>query len=320
MSVDILSLPQTGRGGHPGPGDGPPSTCSRLLNVLLRLLPSRRQLASAATVREQVRKLALRPASHEPVGLGRDIQVRRRELEGWPVYDLASATHPGTGHRVVFLHGGGYVKEITRAHWRFMAFLIRQAGVRCIVPIYPLAPRATAREVVPVMGELLRQLLEEAGPAPLTLMGNSAGAGLALAATQWLRDGGHRQPRALVLISPGVNAVVGRPEQVRIAAQDPLQDIPGMAELGRIWAGDLDASHPYASPLNGSFRDLPPLLALSGTADLLYPDSIELVAKARAAGVLAKLHLRAGQPHNYVALPTPEGRQARALILRVLSG
>ena len=39
-------------------------------------------------------------------------------------------------------------------------------------------------------------------------------------------------------------------------------------------------------------------------------------AKARAAGVPIEPDLRGGQPHDYAAMPTPEGREARAIILR----
>jgi epsilon-lactone hydrolase len=98
-----------------------------------------------------------------------------------------------------------------------------------------------------------------------------------------------------------------------------LQDIPGIVEAGRLYAGELDVAHPYVSPLNGDFRGLAPMIVFSGTRDLLYPDSIELVAKARAAGVPVELHLREGQPHNYAGMPTPEGREARAIILRAVA-
>jgi acetyl esterase/lipase len=219
---------------------------------------------------------------------------------------------------VVFVHGGGFVNEVTRAHWRFVAHLVREAGVRCIVPIYPLVPRVTAKDVVPAMGELLRRLLTDGTPDRLIVLGNSAGAGLALAAAQWLRHCGQRQPAALVLISPGVNAEVDRAEHRCIAARDPVQDIPGMIELARLWAGDLDVSHPLVSPLNGELHEIAPLLVFSGTADLLCPDSVALAAKARAAGVPVELHVRQGQPHNYVGLPTPEGRQARERIVQAL--
>jgi monoterpene epsilon-lactone hydrolase len=104
-----------------------------------------------------------------------------------------------------------------------------------------------------------------------------------------------------------------------IATRDPLQDIPGIVEAGRLYAGELDVAHPYVSPLNGDFRGLAPMIVFSGTRDLLYPDSIELVARARAAGVPVELHLREGQPHNYAGMPTPEGREARAIILRAVA-
>ena len=299
--------------------DAGPSWQSRCINGLLRLLPFKKRLATAAVVQERVRRLALRPASYEPVGLGSGVEVNLKSVAGWPVYYMAPSASPSAGNYVVFLHGGGYVNEIVRAHWRFIAYLTRHARVRCVVPIYPLASHATAKDVVPVMGDLLRKLLENVGPAKVMVAGNSAGGGLGLAAAQWLRDSGYRQPDGLVLITPWLDASISRPEQMAIAARDPMQDIPGLTEAGRLYAGDLDVAHPYVSPLNGDFRGLAPIIVFAGTLDLLYPDSIDLSTKARAAGVPIELHLRQGQPHNYALIPTPEGRQAREIILRAVA-
>ncbi|MGH8060667.1 MAG: alpha/beta fold hydrolase [Pseudoxanthomonas sp.] len=298
--------------------DAAPSWQSRCLNGLLRLLRARKHLASAAAVQADVRRQAMRPASHEPTGLGRGVDVVREDWSGWPVYYTTPSANPRTGDYVVFLHGGGYYKEIVRAHWRFIGYLTRKAGVRCVVPIYPLSPDGTAKDLVPAAGELLRQVMEDAWPAKVTVIGNSAGAAMGLAAAQWLRDSGYRQPDKLVLISPGLDGSVGRPEQKAIAACDPTQDIPGVVEAMRLYAGDLDVAHPYVSPLNGDLHGLAPMIVFSGTHDLLYPDSVDLATKARAAGVPVELHLRRGQPHNYAAMPTPEGRQAREVILRAL--
>ena len=299
--------------------DAGPSWQSRCVNGLLRLLPIKQRMASAAVVQEHVRRLALRPASYEPTGLGRGVEVTLKNEAGWPVYRTAPSANPDAGNYVLFLHGGGYINEIVRAHWRIVGYLTRNAHVRCVVPIYPLAPGATAKDVVPATGELLRKLLDDAGPAKVTVVGNSAGAALGLAAAQWLRDSGYRQPNGLVLISPGGDFSISRPEQMAIAARDPINDIPGAREAGRLYAGDLDVAHPYVSPLNGDFRGLAPMIVFSGTRDLFYPDSIDLAAKARAAGVPVELHLRRGQPHNYAGMPTPEGRQARAIILRAVA-
>jgi acetyl esterase/lipase len=302
------------------PAGAGPSWQSRCINGLLRLLPIKKRLASAAAVQEQARRLTLRPASYEPRGLGRGVEVTlKKSVAGWPVYYTAPSANPDAGNYALFLHGGGYINEIVRAHWRFIGYLTRNARVHCVVPIYPLIPRATAKDVVPGVGELLRKLIDDAGSAKVTVVGNSAGAGLGLAAVQWLRDSGYRQPNGLVMISPGLDFSISRPEQRAIAARDPLQDIPGTIELGRLYAGDLDVAHPYVSPLNGDFRGLAPMIVFSGTLDLLYPDSVDLATKARAAGTPVELHLRQGQPHNYAAMPTPEGREARAIILRAVA-
>ncbi|UQD69310.1 alpha/beta hydrolase [Bradyrhizobium japonicum] len=305
--------------GAPARRDPAPSLQSRALNLLLRQLPYKQQLASAEAVQEHVQKLALQPVSFEPPNLGRGVEVTLTKMGGWPVYYTApSSGHEGCNH-VMFLHGGGFINEIVPAHWRFVAQMTRKARVVCVVPIYPLAPRATAKDVVPATAELLRMLLEDAGPSKVTVVGNSAGASLALAACQWLRDRGHRQPGRLMLISPAADASVSRPEQVEIAARDPIQDIPGILEAGRLYAGELDVGHPFVSPLNGAFRALAPMTIFSGTRDLLYPDSVDLAERARAAGVAVELHLLRDQPHNYALMPTPEGRRARAIILRAVA-
>lgn len=304
---------------HDALGDRPPSWQSRLITALLRRLPIKRKTATAEAVRDFVRRQTAHPAPHKPAGLGAKVAVGLRSFSTWPVYRTTPMARPATANLVVFLHGGGYVKEIVKAHWRFIGFLTRETGASCLVPIYPLAPQGTALDVVPTIGRLLAAVIDEADGARVTVIGNSAGGGMALAAAQWLRDNGHRQPDSLVLISPGLDATLSHRHQGALAATDPTQDIPGIREGARMYAGELALSHPYVSPLKGELHGLAPMLVFAGTADLLHPDSVALASLARAAGGRVELHLRRGQPHNYAGLPTPEGREDRERILRAVS-
>jgi epsilon-lactone hydrolase len=151
--------------------DAGPSWQSRCVNGLLRRLPIKKQTTSAAAVQDYVRKVSLRPACYEPTGLGRGVEVTLKTVAGWPVYYTAPSASPEFGNYVLFLHGGGFIREIVRAHWRFIGYLTREARVRCVVPIYPLAPQVTAKDVVPATGDLLRKLLEDAGSAKVTVVG-----------------------------------------------------------------------------------------------------------------------------------------------------
>jgi acetyl esterase/lipase len=241
-----------------------------------------------------------------------------RFAEGWPVYHIEPARTGSARHHVVFLHGGAYIHEIVGTHWRFVGDLAHQTNTHCVVPIYPLAPRGTAKEVVPATGRMLRELIETVGAQNVTVLGNSAGGGLSVAAAQWLREAGHSQPNALILICPGVNGTLNQSTQAD-AARDVMQDVPGMLEAFRMYAGDLDVTHTFVSPLNGNFNGLAPMLIFTGTRDLFHHDIVTLANKAARAGVPVEMHVRNGLPHNYPLLPTPEGREARSIIARAVA-
>jgi monoterpene epsilon-lactone hydrolase len=91
-----------------------------------------------------------------------------------------------------------------------------------------------------------------------------------------------------------------------------MQDVPGMIEAFRMYAGDLDVTHPFVSPLNANFDGLAPMLIFISTHDLYHPDIVTLANKATRAGVPVEMHVQNGLQHNYPLLPTPEGREARA--------
>lgn len=296
-----------------------PSVQSCLLNGLLHILRPRRRWKSAAAVQEHVRRQAKQPASYRPPKLGRDVTVTQRSWGDWPLYHMTPSANPSVKNHIVFLHGGGYVNEIHAVQWRFVDWLTRHAPVHSVVPIFPLAPKGSAKHVVPTTGQLLRDLMETAGPENVSLIGNSAGAGLALATAQWLRDSDFAQPKTMVLISPWVDALINGQEYTAIAPLDPFSDIPGIVEAGRLYAGELDMSHPFVSPLRGDLGGLAPMVVFTGTHDILYPNSIALATKARQAGVLVDLHVQRGLPHNYPMLPTPEGREALAIIAHAVS-
>jgi hypothetical protein len=180
--------------------DVQPGLGSRLMDQLILLTGRRKWWASAAVVQERARRLALRPAPHRPVRLRHNVKVDLRFAEGWPIYHVEPAGSGSARHHVIFLHGGAYVHEIVGSHWRFIGYLVQETNTHCVVPIYPLAPRGTAKEVVPATGRILRELIDTVGAQNVTVIGNSAGGGLSLAAAQWLRESGHPQPNALILI------------------------------------------------------------------------------------------------------------------------
>ncbi|MFJ7265183.1 alpha/beta hydrolase fold domain-containing protein [Streptomyces sp. NPDC099050] len=295
-----------------------PSLRSRALSVALIAAGRRRRFGSAEAVRTQVAESMRRPASHlPPRSLGRVAEVSRTFVGAWPVYEVSPLGEEPTA-RVLYVHGGGYINELVRAHWSLIRTLVTQAQARVVVPAYILAPRGTADRTVPVAADLLSGLIAGGGAGGTVLLGDSAGGGLALAAAQRLRDRNGTQPSRIVLISPWLDVSMSHPDQAAIEAGDPMLARPGLREAGRLYAGNLAADDPRVSPLHGSFAGLAPLTVFTGTRDVLTTDSRELLYKARAAGAEVEFIEEPGLPHDYPLMPLPEGKAARDRIVQLV--
>ncbi|MFJ3878900.1 alpha/beta hydrolase fold domain-containing protein [Streptomyces sp. NPDC090077] len=295
-----------------------PSLRSRALSAALVATGRRRRFATAEAVRAAVAQSARRPASHlPPRSLGRVAELSRTFVGAWPVYD-ASPRGQEPVARVLYVHGGAYIDELVRPHWSLIRTLVTRARARVVVPAYVLAPRGTADRNVPVAADLLSGLIEGGGAGGTVLIGDSAGAGLALAAAQRLRERTGAQPSRIVLISPWLDLSMSHPGQAALEAADPVLARAGLAEAGRLYAGTLAADDPRVSPLHGSFEGLAPLTVFTGTRDVLATDSHELRRRAGAAGAQVEWHEEPGMPHGYPLLPVPEGRAARDRIVALI--
>ncbi|MFE0577181.1 alpha/beta hydrolase fold domain-containing protein [Streptomyces sp. NPDC058874] len=295
-----------------------PSLRSRALSVALAAVGRRRRFASAEAVRDRVAAAARRPASHlPPRRLGRVADISRTFVGAWPVYDVSPlGAEPSA--QVLYLHGGCYVGELERPHWELVRTLVTRARARVVVPAYILAPRGTADRTVPVATDLLSGLIAGGGDGGTVLIGDSAGAGMALAAAQRLRDRDGEQPSRIVLVSPWLDVTMSHPDQPAIEEADPLLARAGLLEAGRLYAGTLDAEDPLVSPLYGTFSGLAPLTVFSGTRDVLSTDSRELVRRARAEGAEVEFHEAEGMPHAYPLLALAQGRAARDRIVELV--
>lgn len=295
-----------------------PSLRSRALSVALIAAGRRRRFGSAEAVRTRVAESMRRPASHlPPRSLGRVAEVSRTFVGAWPVYEVSPlGAEPSA--RVLYVHGGGYINELVRAHWSLIRTLVTQAQARVVVPAYILAPRGTADRTVPVAADLLSGLIASGGAGGTVLLGDSAGAGLALAAAQRLRERNGAQPSRIVLISPWLDVSMSHPDQAAIEAGDPMLARPGLREAGRLYAGNLAADDPRVSPLHGSFAGLAPMTVFTGTRDVLTTDSRGLLDRARRAGVEVEYIEEPGLPHDYPLMPLPEGRAARDRIVELV--
>lgn len=102
----------------------------------------------------------------------------------------------------MYIHGGGFIGQITHNEWRFVFDTVAATGYGAVVPIYPLAPEHTVVEALEMLIGAYDKLCGDEEVDRIVLAGNSSGGCLALSAAVQLWKKGSRRPDKLVLASP----------------------------------------------------------------------------------------------------------------------
>jgi len=212
-----------------------------------------------------------------------------------------------TGEYVVAIHGGAFILPPSFLHWINYSVMSYQTGATVQVPIYPLLQQGgTAGLVVPAMANLISEQVGLHGPTNVSVIGDSAGGNLALAATQYIAGNGLNQAGSMVLLSPWLDVSMTNPNIAFV--QDPLLPLGPAQQIGRAWAGGLSVTNPMVSPLYGAMTGLPNTYVYSGNLDILSPDVLRLQDAAKAVAAPFNFVLANGQIHDWIIL-TLDGPQ-----------
>lgn len=177
-----------------------------------------------------------------------------------------------TGKRVIALHGGGFVTETSLFTFLTYSSLATGTGATVVVPVYPVVSKGgRAKTVVPVTANLISSEVLSHGADNVSVLGDSAGGNLGLAALELLaariRNGEaapESMPGRLVLLSAGLDS--NDPIE-NIPFIEPYLDVPTIRKAKAIWMQGLDLKDPLGSPIYGSLDGLPPVTVYSSSVD-----------------------------------------------------
>jgi cation diffusion facilitator CzcD-associated flavoprotein CzcO/acetyl esterase/lipase len=201
---------------------------------------------------------------------------------------------------VLYLHGGAYIAGSAKTHAPFAAWIAEAAGAPAHVLEYRLAPEHPYPAAVDDALAAFRELLG-AGLTPnrIAVVGDSAGAGLAIALALRLREIGHEMPGGIVLINGWLDATCSGPSMEANARRDVGLRGPWLVAAADAYRGAEDPAHPEVSPVNADLQGLPPIHLQVGTEDILLSDSDAFAERARAAGVEVTYRRFEGMWHDF---------------------
>lgn len=295
-----------------------PSLKSRLVAFYLRYT-RKKAFSSPEAINAWVKWARMRQNHRPPDWLRQRLHIRETTAGRITVYTV-EPLKIASPKRILYMHGGAYLFEISRYHWHLIAETAERVGACVTVPIYPLAPEYTFPDIFGPVEALYRSMIEETAAENIVFMGDSAGANMAVVLTMMAARDSFPTPGCHVLISPGLDMSLTNPAVFEMEAADPWLGIPGGLEAIRLYAPGIDRTDWRISPIFGDLSVLPRTLVVSGSMDMLYPDTVLFVEKARKAGVEIELVMEPGMFHVFPLIDMPEARRARDRIVEFLRG
>lgn len=215
---------------------------------------------------------------------------------------------------VIFLHGGAYISQPLKYHWKFCNQIANRTSSLVVMPIYPLTPKHHFDEAFEFVKELYLQIKEKSNLS-VVLMGDSSGGGLALSINMYLANHHLIQPNHLILISPWLDLTMSHPLIKRYEKIDPMLSIKPLKEIATIWANHTSLYDYRISPYFGEVENLNQVSIFVGTREILYPEIHDFVESLKCNEVKHHFYVGHGMNHDYVLYPIKEGKKALQIII-----
>ena len=221
--------------------------------------------------------------SNVPESIKEKVNIETNHFMGRKVFKLTPKEEKNE-KEILYFHGGSYMAELTNNHWEFLANLSNDTKSTVIVPDYPLAPKSTYRNVLNMIEPLYKETIANNGAENVIVMGDSAGAGMALGLLEKMAINNIKQPSQTILISPWLDISMSNPKIDKV--NDKKLDKNKLYLAGVTYSRGIEKEEEYVvSPIKGNVDKLKNITIFIGTDDILNPDCYLLQEKAKQEGV-----------------------------------
>lgn len=212
--------------------------------------------------------------------------LKEERFAGRKVFIITSKQENQKNNKyILYLHGGAYVMEASYKHWQFLEEIVDRTNMTLILPDYPLTPKNTYKEVFEMVYPLYKETIKRVGKENLILMGDSAGAGMALGLLQKVGEENGEMPQKTILLSPWLDVRMTNPKIDEIEKVDPVLLKEGLKAAGKSYAGEDGMENYLVNPILGPLDKLENITIYTGTYDMLNPDVHVFLERAKKEGL-----------------------------------
>jgi monoterpene epsilon-lactone hydrolase len=198
---------------------------------------------------------------------------------------------------VIYLHGGVYTYGNINAYRAMLSHLSRSLNLPLLYVEYSLSPEhpfpAANNEVLKVY----RELVKKYPGYKITIIGDSAGGGLAISLVNDAGKANLPIPASLALISPWIDLKCNNNSYTTKQAVDPVLNKKFLYDHAMMYAPN---KMKEADPSEIKFKKFPPVLLLVGTDEVLNDDTKNFYTYIKPIQTKAKMKEFDGQKHVWL--------------------
>lgn len=244
-----------------------------------------------------------------PKFMYRKFAINKIEYLDFPVYIVRSRNKEKRNRKaILFLAGGGGLARPMWIHFDTAAKLVQKTGATVYFAYYPLAPKHNVGEALEWLEGVYKAMLKRYLPKDIVLIGDSAGANLALSLIHRVKE----KPRKVIVISPAVGLENGRNREIRkqMEDKDPLLSVAMNDLIARTWSRNVPSDSPDINVESIDYHEFSQILLLYGTHELFYPHVKRFVEKLKKDGAVLEV-VEEKMCHDWALCSFfPEGRNA----------
>lgn len=202
---------------------------------------------------------------------------------------------------LLYLHGGGFMYGSIATHRGESSELGRAAKARTLSINYRLAPEHPFPAQIDDAMKAYSWLLDQGYRAKdIIIAGDSAGGNLTAALLMSIRDTKTPLPAGGVMISPWIDLGQNGETYITKESVDPVNTKEAIKQLADNYLNGVSPTVPYASPIYGDLRGLPPIYVMVGEAEIMLSESLTFVTQAALAGVDIRFSSWPTMIHNWL--------------------
>jgi monoterpene epsilon-lactone hydrolase len=200
-------------------------------------------------------------------------------------------------HIIIYLHGGVYALGSINSYRALISHLSKRINLPILYVEYSLAPENPYPAATNEILDVYRELRSKYPGYKISILGDSAGGGLAIQLVYNSMASKLPAPNSLALISPWVDLKTQNNSYVTRQAVDPILSKKMLHDHALFYN---PTNNKAADPSELKFKTFPPVLLLVGTDEVLNDDSKNFYNYIKPIQKQARLKEFPGQKHVWL--------------------